>query len=511
MDDTAYLENAVWVSSHPLTPMSGMLNWSETSLPFYRENFPPLLSYILAVFIKLFGTSIIGLHFVISLFVLASIFLFYDILSFFITKNRLLITFVFFASPFYLPSQNIMLDIPMLSLWLLFFYLLLRGDFKNKYFFYGALGSIVFLACMFKYISLVLIPVLLIVMVARKDYKYLPMVMVPFFGLAGWSLFNYFEYGGIHLLSAGGNTRSLGLSQIRAVYLWTVIMGGVLPFLTPFFLKYVFDKKNLLKTAIWVILALVGFHMLSVQSGRLIRAMNVFFLVNGLALLYVFYKRIFSPFIAEFAKRRQIDIDKMIVLLWFFSVFIFIIFYAPFLAVRHILLALPPIFIAIGIYLEKIKQPSLMKIGAILTIALGILIATADFKYAKIYEYYAAKISTNYSSKNSTTWFLGHWGWQWYAEKEDLQQYDWVNSKIKKGDIIVQPQVPMQLLSDVDTKRVTLIDKIDVPLSKGLIIRTMISGAYGTGFYSINLNVGGIPWYISFNPPEQFYIFKVTE
>src|SRR3989338_3049073 len=81
MDDTAYLESAKWISQNPLMPMSGVLNWNNTALAMYNENFPPLYPYMLAGVIKLFGLNIFLLHLLISIFTLVSIFLFYWIIS----------------------------------------------------------------------------------------------------------------------------------------------------------------------------------------------------------------------------------------------------------------------------------------------------------------------------------------------------------------------------------------------------------------------------------------------
>ena len=118
-------------------------------------------------------------------------------------------------------------------------------------------------------------------------------------------------------------------------------------------------------------------------------------------------------------------------------------------------------------------------------------------------------IIANRYSNNQNVWYLGYWGWQWYATEENLNQYDSLNSNLNIGDIVIQPQIPIQLLNIKDQERAVLIEKIKIPLNYGLIFRTMVRDGR-SGFYSCYPG-RCLPWNISLNSVEEFYIFKITK
>jgi hypothetical protein len=58
IDDPFYIAQAEWILGNPLKPLSGSINWMDSTKPFYQENNPPLVSYFLAIGIKIFGENI---------------------------------------------------------------------------------------------------------------------------------------------------------------------------------------------------------------------------------------------------------------------------------------------------------------------------------------------------------------------------------------------------------------------------------------------------------------------
>ena len=427
MDDTAYLESAKWISQNPLMPMSGVLNWNNTALAMYNENFPPLYPYMLAGVIKLFGLNIFLLHLLISIFTLVSIFLFYWIISCFIQKNRTWLTMAFFVSPFYIPSQNLMLDIPLLTFWLLFFFIIIKNPIKNKLIQYGLASIIILIACMMKYVSIILLPVLFLVIILKKDIKYAIILLIPILGIIAWSIINYFEYGGIHIFSTGNHTSISLIKIIKASYDWIIVLGGIILVTFPLFLK-IAARKYLPYYCIIISGMIIIFLNLNKFLGNndLARVLlSLLFYANGFLVFYIFCKEI----VPSIVKNNPIDLNKIIILAWFFCGLIFIVVFSPFIAVRHVILALCPIFIAVGLYWERINKPVIMKIGVALMVIFCIIISISDFQYASIYKNYAKIIANRYSN-NQNVWYLGYWGWQWYATEENLNQYDSLNSKL---------------------------------------------------------------------------------
>ena len=121
IDDTGHLEIAKEIIRNPFHPMSGYVNW-EDSAEIYVLNQPHLFFYLLAACIHFFGESEIAFHLLISLFNLLCILFFYGLVNNLKLKNPTAWITFFALGPGFIPSQNIMIDIPMLSFWLIFFW-----------------------------------------------------------------------------------------------------------------------------------------------------------------------------------------------------------------------------------------------------------------------------------------------------------------------------------------------------------------------------------------------------
>src|SRR5205823_1834153 len=81
----------------------------------------------------------------------------------------------------------------------------------------------------------------------------------------------------------------------------------------------------------------------------------------------------------------------------------------PFIAIRHLLLAVPALLLLLGHNLRP--SPRLALAGLALTAGLGTWLAIADDAYARVYPVYAAQIAASLPA-GVTHWTMGHWGWQ---------------------------------------------------------------------------------------------------
>ncbi len=121
IDDTAYLDIAAWIAQHPIRPMSGTIFWYDTSAPIATLNQPHLVFYVMAIWMRLFGSSEVAQHLLMSLFTLGSILLFHDLCATVLRRDGVLPVALLFLGPAFMPSQNMMVDVPLLFFWLLFF------------------------------------------------------------------------------------------------------------------------------------------------------------------------------------------------------------------------------------------------------------------------------------------------------------------------------------------------------------------------------------------------------
>ena len=180
IDDTAHLEIARWIAGHPLHPMSGMLNWGGVNEPIYDTNQPHLYFYLLAGWASVFGYSEIALHALQSLFALACVVLFHRQALRFCPGVAVWLTALLVLGPAFVVEQNLMVDVPLLALWLLFFeLLLLHRDSPAQTRRYVLAGLVCGAAVLTKYSSLTLLPVLAASLLLERRVRQAWTVLVP--------------------------------------------------------------------------------------------------------------------------------------------------------------------------------------------------------------------------------------------------------------------------------------------------------------------------------------------
>lgn len=76
--------------------------------------------------------------------------------------------------------------------------------------------------------------------------------------------------------------------------------------------------------------------------------------------------------------------------------------------------------------------------GVALTVLIGIALAVSDYVWAGVYRTEGGRLYRELRQGSSATiWQVGHWGWQWYAKQNGMQQYDTTTSNLKPGDFVV--------------------------------------------------------------------------
>jgi hypothetical protein len=203
---------------------------------------------------------------------------------------------------------------------------------------------------------------------------------------------------------------------------------------------------------------------------------------------------------------QNLDEVNFVLVLWLAGAGAFVVLFAPFMAIRHVLLALPALILLLDRNLQQ--NTRLAWAGLALTVALGAWLAVSDFAYAQVYEVSASQIAARLPA-GGTHWTVGHWGWQWYAEQAGLVSYDRNRSTLAAGDYLVAPTVPgQQALRPGDEQRLSLVESIRVDACPLTWLRTMAALAWG-GYYSYSVARGALPWTFSSEPVEIFRVFEV--
>ena len=505
IDDTGHLEIARWIAANPLHPMSGVLSWGQDFQPIYQTNQPHLYFYLMAAWGSVFGWTEASMHLLMSLFVFWAIFAFYRIANFLSPVSAILPTVLFAISPAFVVGQNSMVDIPLIAVWLEFFWALLdpnrseRGRYLD-----GAL--LCSAALLIKYTSLVLLPALLLHMICRKQYTRLIWGLMPIFVLATWSLFNYFDYGGIHIFGRDIGNRTQ--SYLSFATSWLGTLGAITPFAILVFIAMSYRSTVAIAKLAWLLLAIFNLlfytyvlwlYMASPSSESVNDLLKWSFLINGSALVVAIVTITIGKTI-----RNEINLTQLTLLYWLVSSAVFIIGFAPFMATRHVLLSVPPLLLLLYFWvIEGRNARKFISSAVVLSLMITSLLAMADRWYADVYRQQAALISSSLP-KQSTIWFNGNWGWQWYATQSGMKQFSLIDGRQKPraGDFIVSTTRNICCALPIPNEiKLEQFQKIVIPRD------SRISHFASSRFY----RSGPQPWGYYLTPIEEFVVWRVVD
>lgn len=493
IDDTFHLEAAQWIAGHPFQPMSGQVNWDQQPEPLHHFNQPPLYFFLLAAVIKTLGDGPVTLHLFQSLFAFAALWFFVKIAQTLALRHIRLLLFFFALNPAFIVNQNLMTDIPLLSFVLAFTWFLLKGGETGSLKYYGAAALTCGLACLIKYTALPLVPALLLCALLRRHYRALLWVLLPIAMLSGWSMWNYLEYGGVHLTG-----REAAKPQFKHILDFLNCLGAVSLFSVPFVVGILservrqwFVRVTFLLSATFLIAIGAGFLNLT-QTNELL---NLLFTLNGslliLALLIVVFRKLKTT--NNFSFTASPWTALMIITAGLIA---FIVLFAPFIATRHLLLVIPFLLFAGDELIDKLK-PGLIRITVAITAIFGLAMGISDWLYADYYRHMARTITL---PDNSSVWYAGHWGWQKYASERGWRQYDCKGVLPGAGSYLLYPGVISR--QAVDLSQLKLIEKkFKVPSAF-----SYLSGVPGR-MYSSGIDFQ--PWQLSTLPVDTIYIYKV--
>ncbi len=501
IDDSTYLLIARQILEDPLHPMSGRLVLSGQEIPISTTNQPPLLFYCYALVMAAFGPSELALHLLLSLFSAAAIVLFHGLARRLCPAHALLLTATFCLGPAFLPSQNLMTDVPLLAFWLAFFRLLIdRPSGAWPAGAYAAASAVAGAACLVKYPSLVLLPLLAGVLALRRDWRAAWTPLVALGILAAWSAFNWADYGEIHVLSRESGGLARGSLPGRGID-WLVALGAVGPFsvlVVPWALR---RWRAAVAVAALLVLAAWLHGRWSAELLPVDATLSRLFFCNGALVLLCAG--------ASLLTERSQHVEPALLLAgWISAAAAFVVLLAPFMAVRHVLLAAPALLLALGRGVGGRGARGWMAAACAATAALGAALAVSDWVYADLYRTQARALRERFGD-DAQLWYLGNWGWRWYAEEQGMRPYLPGRSQLSGGDLVVIPEIPTgpKEVSRRDRRRVRHVYSVTVPSSAATRLRTMRPQPVG-GYYGFESP--GLPWSLGSEPLEEFTILRVT-
>jgi len=499
IDDTFHLLAAEWITDHPEDPMAVEINWADQPEAIFLGSQPPLYFYLLAFFIKIFGTGEIALHLLTAIFLFHVLYFYAKILSKINVKQPKVLLTLFAFCPALIVNQNLMIDIPILSMALGSTYYLIIAQQSGKLSNYLSATLLLTFGLMMKFTLLPFLVVIGLTAIFSGHYRSLITLIIPLAIMIGWSSWSELQYGVSHL----GIKTNFGFNTNKLLgFLATT--GAISTFvLIPLYIKFKskFTKWLIAGVLAVLIICLPPVYFDIINQQKFSAFLNYIFIASG--------SLVFLLFMWQTAKLKfsyQLNFFRhhmLIITLIIFGLAAFIVLFAPINATRHSLLLIPFLIILFHKEIDASVGP-ILNITLAVTIFLGVALGISDWVYADFYKNAAKEISIK-KQPHQKVYAAGHWGWQWYALQNGWEIYaTTTDQNIKKDDIILIPKNASKQLIDKALKLDTLSFYTEKP--------NLLTFFSGKSYASMYTTFGDKPaWDLSTQPIDTIFICQVIQ
>jgi 4-amino-4-deoxy-L-arabinose transferase-like glycosyltransferase len=529
IDAPVFLAVARQIVAHPADPFGFDMIWDPTSahVAAFNHN-PPLLSYYLAPWIAAFGEREAVLHVALLPFPLLAALSFRGIARRLAGRGLAPAALLVATPAFLVLATTLMLDVPMLA-WLLFaVYALLRAREAPSSGWQLAAGCAAAAAGMTKYAGLMSAPLLAASLVwlppaaapgaeraRQRGWAALRLVGVPLAVWASWGIYTHQLYGVPHF---AGGLALVGARSFAPDTFWNhalsvpIYYAGALLF--PLFVwvgSFRAARRDAGLGVLGLLLGALAVYAV-LPAGEPPRRVP---LDGGQALMgaaclaaaTLVWGRALRP------GRVLATPEDRFLGVWLLGALAFSLLINWHVNAADALLAAPPLI------LLSFRDPALRASRRALAIGIGgmfafsMLLAASDVQQRDVYRTVAPRIAAEIGAQPGRRWFVGHWGLQYYLEREGFRaivppQYErsYGASRLEKGDWVVSARNVSQL----DVRRILARHRVrpawhwSVPAA--LALRATHADA-GAGFYSHR--VGYTPFSWSLAPLEEVGLGRI--
>ena len=508
IDDTLYLTIARWIAGHPLDPYGGTLTWQQVPEPTYAVSIsPPLLSYVFALIVAIAGENIPLLHVVMIPWVLLACWALYRLGERWGDAGAATALLVLLG-PAVVTGMNLMLDVPLMACICAAVECLLRGVERRSgaggwYLGAGLIGAA---GVLIKFPALALVPVFLVVALRRRRLGPLLAAAGPLAALVAWQVVSRSLYG------AGQVQAGLSfLGQFRATFgrqvaERTLTMFAILAWTFPVWVlaPWRLARRGRVWAGLAALLAtVVAAALLGPVWWRRPGSSAAFLVGVGLGSFGFVACMVAGSAAVKSRAHEGRDDPRPLLWTWVLSALAIVMPFAPFVAVRSFLPIHPPLALLLLSRRSAPRGPLVAAVG--LSAVLGTVLAAADFRWAACYPDTVRRIAAEWGATGRPVLFLGHWGWQYYAERAGFQPWDARWRDPPAGAIVIVPlRADRQWMHPAAARRLQLRRRIDIP--PGPLGLTTWNRDAGIRFYGGDY--GELPWGFSSQPAEQFFVYE---
>jgi hypothetical protein len=461
MDDADYYTYATQIARAPLDPYGFEV---KEGVPANHYLVPPVLPYWLAIASKLFGDHLALWKWWLLPFALLFVLSLYGALERFAPGLELPLVCMTALSPAFLPSWNLMLDLPALAISLCGLVTFFRACDKQSVLLGALAGVLLGVAAQTKYTAFVA-PAVAIVYAflfgrARAGFLTLALAAAVF---VGWECFIAAKYGESHFIySLHQRGGGFGTRVARLLLPLIGVLGGVAPGLALLGLLALGVRRRFIATlGIAMCLGYVALAFVPDRYGVLLRdaggrerltLSNVIFGLCGLGVCTI------VGIAAWRLCRRQWDSQvgsalfraDLFLVLWLTLELAGYLVLSPFPATRRLVGLLVVATIVAGRLASQscVSRPRirLMRWLVVGTAALGLCYFAVDLRDARAQRKVAQTAALRIRSEDPTAkiWCYGAWGFKHYAKAAGMLPIVSDRSKVHAGDWLVVGYQPFE-------------------------------------------------------------------
>ncbi len=523
IDDALYYYHAQQISQHPLAPYGFTIFWNDRPEPAVQNLAPVLMQYWWAIAIRLFGDHPFIWKLWLLPYALLLVFSLHSLLRRFASGYEMILTWMVVVSPVFLPSFNLMLDVPGLALSLFAIVIFLRASEHDAYLLAGVAGIVAGVAAQTKYNGLVAPTVMLLhSLIFRKLRLGILAAMLAGSFFVAWEGFIFLSAGRSHFLTQSQTYGSVNPLAKYAYLAWPLvtIKGAVAPFFTLVALIALGVKKKALAIAttlvvlgyLAVIFVPTRFQTLTRDSQTHEASLTLAYLIfsiYGIAFfvsVLVGLRKLLGPSqgLAAFRAVWQEHKTELFLSGWWLLEIVAYFGLSPIPAVRRVLALLFVSTLVIGRLAIRTVGPGsrLLRRAAFGSMLLGLIFCAIDFRDA-----YVEKAAVEQSSRQiaamaptATIWYVARWGFQYYAERAGMKPVLPDLSDFQPGDwLVISDSVyfPQPVWAHINRYKIDPVTQ--VILEDRLPLRTML------GYYN-----SGIPIQHHEGPRRTIRIYRVA-
>jgi hypothetical protein len=464
IDDAAYHYYADQAAQEPLDPYGFDMFWYQHPDPANHVLAPPVLPYWWSLAIRLFGESPVMWKLWLFPFSLLFVAALYALLRRFAPGVEMPVVWMTVLSPTFLPSFNLMLDIPALALSLGAVALFLRASDQDSFLLAGLAGLTAGVAAQTKYTAFLAPAVMLIhAGLFRKLRLWIIAVAITVLVFAAWEGFLLWCYGESHFLFHYQDNDSTLDSKLVLILPLLTILGGITGPILLLGIAALGCSRRIVWGAIaalalgYLLLALVpedhATFTIDPDNGQeRLTLNNALFGGLGLELLAVTALVIIQLFRVPEPKR---EVQSLVAapVEWFLVLWLLLEvagFFAltPFPAARRVMgIVIVATLLASRLAARTCLTPGrqrLIHTVAAAGIALGVLFYGVNLCDAWAdktgVERAAEWIHEQHPRDGATIWYVGHWGFQYYAERANMEPVIPDYSCLRPNDWLVVPE-----------------------------------------------------------------------